>query len=114
MYQPNKNEEVMADLFKNVATFKGGNLMLIPRFLSEAFLNEAVRLNIFISGITPWRYAYNLDLHFVGIGEEYPYEFWVGFEHEDHPDSVVRSVEMIKKHIQQLPDHIHLIGFEIY
>lgn len=104
----------MVDLFRNVATFKGDDLMLIPRILSEAFLNEAARLNVFISGVTAWRYAYNPDLHFVGIGEEYPYEFWVGFEYEDHEDSVPRSVEMIRKHIQQLPDHIHLVGFEIF
>lgn len=113
MYQSNKNEEAIFDLFKTVITPYGSS-MLIPRILSEAFLNEAVRLNVFISGITPWRYAYNPDLHFVGIGEEYPYEFWVDFGREDYSDSVVRSVEMIKNHIQQLPDHIHLIGFEIY
>lgn len=113
MYQPNQNEKIIFELFKDVITSFGSS-MLIPRTLSEAFLDEATRLNVFISGITTWTYAYNPNIHLIGIGEEYPYEFWVGFEYEDHEDSVSRSVEMIRKHIQQLPDHIHLLGFEIF
>jgi hypothetical protein len=49
----------------------------------------------------------------VGIAEEYPYNYWVPEVIEGYTDRVEGSVALIRQHIQTLPSHIDLLGFDL-
>ncbi|MFN8531671.1 MAG: hypothetical protein U0670_23955 [Anaerolineae bacterium] len=105
-------EKTLTNLFCEVWTIKGSEV-LIPLRLASHFLESAIKIEVFLTGMTCWTYV-PLSTGQVGIAEEYPYEYWVPQEVGSQANSIEQAVALIRQHIQTLPSHIDLVGFNTY
>jgi hypothetical protein len=101
----------LVKMYQQVYTNWGAEMLISIR-LAPMFLQSCLDLHVALSYITCWEYKRIIG-GIVGIAEEYPYNYWVPEVIEGYTDRVEGSVALIRQHIQTLPSHIDLLGFDL-
>lgn len=95
--------------FLNIVIQKGGELLL-PRVLALSFIDLAIHLVVPLDGVTAWEYVFNST---AGIRDHYNDDYWTSSD-ENSEEVIVENLELLKKHVEHLPDYVHLVGFNIF
>jgi hypothetical protein len=88
-----------------------GNELLLPRVLASDFIRLAMQLKVPLDGVTAWGYIFSSD---AGIKDHYNDDYWIELSNTSSAEDIRQTLQSIQKHIDQLPEYVHLLGFEIY
>lgn len=94
-----------------IVMIRKGNELLLPRVLASDFIRLAMQLKVPLDGVTAWGYIFSSD---AGIKDHYNDDYWIELSTMSSAEDILQSLQSMHNHIDQLPDYVHLLGFEIY